>query len=172
MVKHGLLIYERIPQTNARVSGTKYDHWVLKHIYAKMHGEVNIKIRIKKQNLKTKHRKVFLKPIRTNLCCPNVLGCVAFSWSTVNLPGATLLEKTNSPSLSQPICPNILSLVHHLFSSWPSTPIYLLYPMKHDPPWFALRIPCCVIRLCTGDCLCAMVQCLSTPVCWKCASQQ
>lgn len=39
---------------------------------------------------------VFLN-IKTNLCCPNIPGCVTFHWNMVDLAGATLLEDIISP---------------------------------------------------------------------------
>lgn len=38
------------------------------------------------------------KPIKTNLCCSNIHENVAFHQSIVDLPGAILLEKIDSPA--------------------------------------------------------------------------
>ena len=43
---------------------------------------------------------VLLVPIKTTLCYPNILDCIAFCWCVVSSLGATLLEK-NSLSISQ-----------------------------------------------------------------------
>lgn len=39
-----------------------------------------------------------LNPIKTNLCCLNILGYVSFYWSMINLLETILLEKPVSPS--------------------------------------------------------------------------
>lgn len=45
------------------------------------------------------HSSLFnFKPIKTSFCCPNTLGYVAFHWNQKDLPGATLLEKTDCSS--------------------------------------------------------------------------
>lgn len=40
------------------------------------------------------------KPTNTNLCCPNVVGCVPFLWGIVDLQGDTFSEKTDSLLMS------------------------------------------------------------------------
>lgn len=43
---------------------------------------------------------LFFLILKFNLCCPNILGHVAFHWNVVNLAGATLFQKTASSSLT------------------------------------------------------------------------
>lgn len=51
-------------------------------------------------SLVTKHCVLLYPPIKTNLCCPNILGYVIFQWNTVNLPKTTPTEKCLSLSQS------------------------------------------------------------------------
>lgn len=42
----------------------------------------------------------FFKYSKTNLFCPNILACVVFYWSMVNLPGSIFLRKVSLPLIA------------------------------------------------------------------------
>jgi len=66
------------------------------------------------------HTTLCLKrKIKTNLCCPIILGCVVFPvWST--LPGATLLDKTVPPFLGSYKLPLVPRLAVEFCDQMPS----------------------------------------------------
>lgn len=79
--------------------------------------------------------------------CPNVLGYVAFHWSVINLPKATLL-KINWLSFFQK-----LSITNSFSTTSETSCPYALSVLKFGPPWLCtdllyaaiyVWLPCCV----------------------------
>lgn len=60
-------------------------------------------------------------PTKTNSRCPNVLGCTAFHWSTVNQPAAILAKESDSPS------PNSQQLPR---ATWPGLDFVPRFPLR------------------------------------------
>lgn len=58
---------------------------------------------------------VLLVPIKTTLCYPNILDCIAFCWCVVSSLGATLLEKADK------ILAFFLKTKEILYRQWPSS---------------------------------------------------
>lgn len=78
----------------------------------------------------------FFRLIRPHWCCPSILGCVVFYWSTGSLSGAAHSEKTDFPSSSS-----------HLVSM--PTPL----------PWAGI----CIDLSLHGSCVCCHYHC--EPIC-------
>lgn len=70
---------------------------------------------------------LFSCPIKANLCCSNILGCVAFHRGVVDFPGDTLSENTDpSPPSSQQL-PTDLWIGAELHAQLPSPCLGLVW---------------------------------------------
>lgn len=79
--------------------------------------------------------------------CPNILGCVSFYWSMVNLPEATFLEITDSASSRSDLLPIVSQLGGR--TSYPTSfPLLALawlgLCMLSESLGSYIELPCCV----------------------------